>query len=209
MDTTLLQQIVHNTDQKQGFSILVSRNGSRIFTRFNPLPQLQFKESNTTLGFKRQLYTFDRATNGYKEGEYIVSIRSINSILVNSSIINGSYVHVTQQSTIYSFSPAIDPGIKIIQKPKSMVYLPVTLRTINRMQTYLTDQNGDPINLRSEHLTIRFHFREECINSLSKYTLCIKIHTDVKWLSKGNCLKMLMELYDIFSELLDDKPHMT
>ena len=63
MDTTLLQQIVHNTDQKQGVSILVSGNDSRIFTRFNPLPQLQFKESNTTLGFKRQLYTFDRATN--------------------------------------------------------------------------------------------------------------------------------------------------
>ncbi|CAG2212186.1 unnamed protein product [Mytilus edulis] len=116
--------------------------------------------TNTVLGFKRQLYTFDRATNGYTEGEYIVSITSINSILVNCGNINGSYVNSTQQSTVYSFSPAVDPGVKIMQTPKNLVYLPVTLRTINRMQTYLTDQDGDPINLRGEHLTIRFHLRE-------------------------------------------------
>lgn len=125
--------------------------------------QVDFNVENSlssVLGFERRLYTHDRATNGYTEGEHIVNIISINSILVNSDIIHGSYVNGTQQSTIYSFFPAVDPGMKIIQTPKNLVYLPVTLRTINRMQTYLTDQDGRPIDLRGENLTIRFHLRE-------------------------------------------------
>lgn len=115
---------------------------------------------NTVLGFERQAYAYDRSTNGYIEGEHIVNIISINSILVNSDIIHGSYVDGAQQSTIYSFFPGVDPGMKIIQTPKNLVYLPVTLKTINRMQTYLTDQDGSPIDLRGEYLTIRFHLRE-------------------------------------------------
>ncbi|CAG2244339.1 unnamed protein product [Mytilus edulis] len=116
---------------------------------------------NTVLGFKWQIYTFGMITNGYTEGEHIVNIIRINSILVNSDINHGSYVNGTQQSSIYSFFfPADGPGMKIIQTPKNLVYLPVILRTSNRMQTYLNDQDGRHIDLRGEHLTIRFHLRE-------------------------------------------------
>ena len=96
---------------------------------------------NTVLGFERQIFTFDKATDGYTEGEHIVNIISINSILVNSDIIHGSYVNGTQQSAIYSLFPGVDPAMKIIQTPKNLVYLPMTLKIITRMQTYLTDQD--------------------------------------------------------------------
>ena len=33
------------------------------------------------------------------------------------------------------------------------------------------------------------------------------LHTDVRWLSKGNCLKGLMKLINNLSEFLDDKPY--
>lgn len=33
-------------------------------------------------------------------------------------------------------------------------------------------------------------------------------HTEVRWLSKGNCLKRFMELFDEFSDFLSDKPEM-
>ena len=66
-------------------------------------------------------------------------------------------VHNSLQST--AFFPADGPGMKIIQTPKHLlvVYLLVILRTSNRMQTYLNDQDGRLIDLRGEHLTIRFH----------------------------------------------------
>ena len=115
---------------------------------------------NTVLGFARRIYSFDKATDGYTEDENIVNIISINSILVNNDIIHGSYVNGSQQSAIYSFFPNVEPGYKIIQSPQNLVYLPVTLNTIHRMETYLTDQDGSPLDLRGEHLSIRFHLRE-------------------------------------------------
>ncbi|CAG2241972.1 unnamed protein product [Mytilus edulis] len=53
------------------------------------LYQVDFKvvnNINTVLGFKWQIYTFGMITNGYTEGEHIVNIIRINSILVNSDI---------------------------------------------------------------------------------------------------------------------------
>ena len=50
--------------------------------------------------------------------------------------------------------------MKIIQTPKNLVYLTVTLRTDDRLQTYLTDQDSRPIDIRGEHLHIRFHLRD-------------------------------------------------
>nr|XP_021004657.2 SCAN domain-containing protein 3-like [Parasteatoda tepidariorum] len=34
------------------------------------------------------------------------------------------------------------------------------------------------------------------------------LHTEVRWLSKGNCLKRFMELFDTLSGFLRDKPEM-
>ncbi|CAG2226864.1 unnamed protein product [Mytilus edulis] len=58
--------------------------------------QVDFNVDNslsTVLGFKCQVYTYQIATNGYAEGEHIVNIISIESILVDCDIIHGSYVN--------------------------------------------------------------------------------------------------------------------
>ncbi|XP_071036452.1 protein FAM200C-like [Parasteatoda tepidariorum] len=34
------------------------------------------------------------------------------------------------------------------------------------------------------------------------------LHTEVRWLSKGNCLKIFMELFDVLNDFLSDKPKM-
>lgn len=51
----------------------------------------------------------------------------------------GSYVNETQQSVIYNFFPNVDPGMKFLTTLQNLEYLHVTLKTIKRMQTYLTD----------------------------------------------------------------------
>ena len=65
------------------------------------------KSINSLLRFDSNLYK-----SGYHESENMVSILTINSILVNIDIISGSYVNGSTQPTIYSFylSP---PGIKL------------------------------------------------------------------------------------------------
>ena len=120
--------------------------------------QVDFNQQNSiakVLGFNNAKYR-----EGFHESENPVNILSINSILVNIDIISGSYVNGKTKSTIYSFFPKVSPGFKIIESPVNLVYLPVTLDTIDNINLSITDQDNQLLNLRNEKLTIRFHIRE-------------------------------------------------
>ena len=120
--------------------------------------QVDFNQQNSLakiLGFTGAKYT-----EGFHESENVVDILRINSILVNIDIISGSYVNGTTKSTIYSFFPDVSPGYKIIESPVNLVYLPITLDTIDSLNITITDQDYHLLNLRNEKLTIRFHIRE-------------------------------------------------
>ena len=120
--------------------------------------QVDFNHQNSlakVLGFTGAKYT-----EGFHESENVVDILRINSILINIDIISGSYVNGTTKSTIYSFFPDVSPGYKIIESPVNLVYLPITLDTIDSLNVTITDQDYHLLNLRNEKLTIRFHIRE-------------------------------------------------
>ena len=120
--------------------------------------QVDFNHQNSlakVLGFTGAKYT-----GGFHESENVVDILSINSILVNIDIISGSYVSGTTKNTIYSLFPKVSPGYKIIESPVNLVYLPITLDTIDSLNVSITDQEDHLHNLRNEELTIGFHIRE-------------------------------------------------
>ena len=102
-------------------------------------------------------FTGAKYTGGFHKLENVVNILSINIILVNIDIISGSYINGT---TIYSFFPKVSPGYKIIETPVNVVYLPILLDTIDRLEVSITDQDDHLLNLRNEKLTTRFHIRE-------------------------------------------------
>ena len=105
-------------------------------------------------------YTGTKYTEGFHESENVVNILSINSILVNIDIVSGSYVNGTIINTIYSFFPKVSPGYKIIESPVNLVYLLLTMDTIDNLNVSITDQDDHLLNLRNEKLTVRFHIRE-------------------------------------------------
>ena len=111
----------------------------------------------------RHLFGFNSAiyTESYQESEGVVNIVSIDSILVNIDIITGSYVNGRMQLVVYLFFPKVSPGYKIVEKPPHLKYLPVTLDTITNLRTYITDQDGNLLNLRGEVVTIRLDIREK------------------------------------------------
>ena len=120
--------------------------------------QVDFRVRNSissVLVFRKQVFK-----EGVHVSESVVNILSINSILVNVDVIGGSYVNGKTQNTIYSFFPNVSPGYKIVKNPRNLVYLPIILDKISRMETVVTDQNGKQLNLRGENLTIRYHLRE-------------------------------------------------
>ena len=79
---------------------------------------------------------------------------------MNVDVVGGSSVNGKTQNTIYSFFPNVSPGYKIVENPRNLVYLPVILDKINKIETVVTDQNGKQLNLRGENVTIRYHLRE-------------------------------------------------
>ena len=107
--------------------------------------EVEFREDksiNSLLGFHSKLYT-----SGFNESENMVNILTINSMLVNIDIISGSFVNGFTQPTIYSFFPDVFPGYKIIENPHNHLYLPITSDTIHSITIWLTDQNGNELNL--------------------------------------------------------------
>ena len=128
-------------------SVLILENGYQVdFNHQNSLAKV--------LGFTGTKYT-----EGFHESENVVNILRINSILV-IDIISGSYVNGTTKNTIYSFFPKVSPGYKIIESPVNLIYLPLTLDTIDSLTVSITDQYDHLLNLRNEKFTIRFHIRE-------------------------------------------------
>ena len=119
---------------------------------------VDFNQANNlsrVLGFTGQKYG-----EGFHESEKPVNILSINSILVNIDIIEGSYVNGKTKNTIYSFFPDVSPGFKIIESPVNLVYLPILTDSIQNLNLSITDQDENILNLRGEKLTARFHIRE-------------------------------------------------
>ena len=120
--------------------------------------EVDFRQNNSInnlLGFKNKLYT-----SGFNESENMVNILTINIILVNIDIISGSYVNGSTQPTIYSFFPDVSPRYRIIEYPHNLLYLPITSDTIHSITIWLTDQNGNELNLQGENFSMRFHLRE-------------------------------------------------
>lgn len=109
----------------------------------------------TVLGFDAKIYK-----KGTHSSEHSVNILQVNSILVHVDIITSTYQNGKMEPIIYSFFPNVSPGEKIVAIQKNLIYAPVTTDTIYRMTTWLTDQDGDKLDLRGETLTVRFHLRE-------------------------------------------------
>ena len=120
-------------------SVLILENGYQVdFNQQNSLAKI--------LGFTGAKYT-----EGFHESENVVDILRINSILVNIDIISDSYVNGTTKSTIYSFFPDVSPGYKIIESPVNLVYLPITLDTIDSLNVTITDQDYHLLNLKTKN----------------------------------------------------------
>ena len=138
--------------------MIISNNCEVDFGRYNSI--------NSLHGFDGKHYS-----SGFHESENRVNILTTKSILtyklVNIDIISSSYVNGCTQSTIYSFSPDVSLGYKIIEKPHNLLYLQITSDVIHSMTIWLTDQNGNELNLRGENLSMRFHLREIKVNILS------------------------------------------
>lgn len=89
-----------------------------------------------------------------------VAILRVNALRVECNITSGAYINERRVHTIHEFFPAVPPGYKIIEVPSQVIYLPITVKTIDHIQVCIVDQDGELVNFRGEIITIRLHIRE-------------------------------------------------
>lgn len=99
-----------------------------------------------------------------KPGRYtsdkVVDINPVSSILVHCDLVSGSTINGSPSRCIYSFSPKVPPGYKIIQEATHPVFYSILKRpSIDKLHVWITDENLNPINLRGETLTIVLSLR--------------------------------------------------
>ena len=89
-----------------------------------------------------------------------VTILKINALRVQCCITSGTYINSSKVHTIHDFFPAVPPGYKIIEVPSQVIYLPVTVKSIDHLQIRIVDQDGRLVNFRGEVITIRVHIKQ-------------------------------------------------
>ena len=151
-----MEKRAHHDPINEDYYINISANS-------NTLKSVLILEKDYQVDFNHQIslskvlgFTGTKYTEGFHESENVVTILSINSILVNIDIISGSYVNGTTKNTSYSFFPKVSPGYKIIETPVNLIYLPITLDIIDRLGVSIMDQDDHLLNLRNEKLRLGF-----------------------------------------------------
>lgn len=120
--------------------------------------KINFKKNNTIgplLGFSERILD----ANILHESDKPVNILKVNAIRIECNITTGAYANNKLVHTIHEFFPIVSPGYKIVEVPKNVIYLPVTVKTIHNLNISIVDQDGDLVDFRGETITIRLHLK--------------------------------------------------
>lgn len=108
------------------------------------------------LGFSNRILQ----ANELHVSDNLVNIFRINTIRVECDLIKGSYFNNKKTHTLHEFFPKVEPGYKIIESPRNVIYFPITKSPIDNITLSILDQNNQPINFRGESITVRLHIRK-------------------------------------------------
>lgn len=134
--------------EKNILKCMVKMNRRICFDRPNSIASI--------LGFKNSVLPKD--VNNYSER--LVNINPINVIRVETNITTGSFANDSMNRGIYDFYPTVGIGYKILERPKTIIYLPVSERSISQFRVRIVDQDNNLIDFRGEQISLRVHIKK-------------------------------------------------
>lgn len=149
-----LQKELEGSDVK----LSLKANNNTLCAEVDSNKEIDFRSSDSIgqlLGFTPELLPPDETHTSDKA----VEILSVNVVRVESNVTSGAYLNDQKVHTIYSFFPSVPPGFKIIERPTTIIYLPVTVTSIDNLQLRIVDQDNNPVNFRGETITVRLHLK--------------------------------------------------
>lgn len=140
-----------------GITSSLKTNNNTLQALIKSSESIDFTKSDSIgswLGFSQKILE----KNIEHESDLPVNILKIQSIRIDCNIVGGSYLNDQKVHTIHQFFPRVNPGFKIIEVPLKIIYLPITVKSIDYLELRLVDQDGNLINFQEE-ITIRVHIK--------------------------------------------------
>ena len=159
IDEALKRFVIEKGGKKDDLCLSANRSTLESILTLKEDIQVDFTGENGTL---RKVLGFDAekiVKPGRHESEHIVNILRVNTIFVHCDIVKLSRKNGIASPIIYTFFPNVSPGWKIVNRPRNLIYLPLSLSVISQMTVWLTDQNDNALDTRGEELTITFHIK--------------------------------------------------
>lgn len=153
-----LNAFLQNVFDKMQIKFNLRANHNTLQSEINCSVDIIFKKGTIgkILGFQNQ--TIKGGTN--KLSEFPAEIIKVNTLCIDCSIAEGSYLNGRPVHIIHQFFPDCPPGFKIIESPKNIIFFPVTVKIIDKITVKILDQNLDLVNFRKETITVRLHLRK-------------------------------------------------
>ena len=83
----------------------------------------------------------------------------MNTIKVMCNIAKGSFHNGMSSHAVYEFSPDVNIGRKLIEKPNNLIYYPLTTNIIDSINITLLDQDYIPIHNLGDKVSIILHIK--------------------------------------------------
>lgn len=96
-----------------------------------------------------------------KESSDLVDILQVETWRIECDVVTGSFTNGKPTHTLYEFCPDVPPGYKVLEIPRTVIYLPIAVKVIDSVEIRICDQNENLVDLRGEKTSIRVHLRPQ------------------------------------------------
>ena len=154
-----IESYLHELLLPKGILISIKPNNNTLRSEIKCTHQVDFRRQDSIgklLGFTQRVLE----PNITHSSDLPVSILKINALRVKCNVTAGAYIKERRVHTIHEFFPAVPPGYKIIEVPSQVIYLLITVNTIDHLQVRIVDQDGNLVNFCGEIVTIRLHIKQ-------------------------------------------------
>lgn len=145
--------------KKRNITFRLYANNNTLKSTITTSTNIIFKDDTIgkILGFKNGTILGDGHP---KISDFPAEIIKVNSLCIDCSIAEGSYLNGEPVHIIHQFFPNVSPGYKIIESPQNIIYFPVIVKVIDKVTIKILDQNLEIVDFRNEIVTIRLHIKE-------------------------------------------------
>lgn len=156
---SIKKNIVKKKEEDELISLYMNINKNTMKFEIKCNKNIHFDRLNSIapiLGFDRKKL----AKNMLHVSDNPIKITKLNTICVECNLTMNSYKNNKIVHTLYTFSPRVPSGFKIIEKVNNIIYLPINTRYISEITLKVVDQDGNLLNFQNETITITLHLRE-------------------------------------------------